>query len=161
MRKAVHSVLSVLVSGMVIVLVARSAPAYAVVVSVSSTEYSVTDVETTYTADSALLDDQPWWGNPTLAEDIEVAVGTELGTPNTPDDLAGPDFAYGVDSNETEGYNTYGGNSWGREQTVDDTVTYAVASVIPETPEPNRTVGVVIATGLGVALRSTRRRVVK
>ena len=51
-------------------------PAYADdIVSVGGTEYDVTNTPyETFASASTVLEEQPWWGNPTLAHELASAV---------------------------------------------------------------------------------------
>ncbi len=63
-----------------------ASPALAYQITVGTTTYDIGFVNTSYDANPGLVTSQPWWGNPTLAEDIVdalvldgVNVGTEFG----------------------------------------------------------------------------------
>ena len=71
-------------------------PAYADdIVSVGGTEYDVTNTSyETFASASTVLEEQPWWGNPTLANELASAVYLGLGDPNVNGQT--PTFAYGL-----------------------------------------------------------------
>lgn len=48
-------------------------------VSYSGTVYNLTSKITTYNADTALLQSQPWWGNQSLTQGLAPIVGSQLG----------------------------------------------------------------------------------
>jgi len=162
MRKASWlRALSVVVSGMVYGYIAGegSAAAATVDVTVDNIEYSVTDVTTSFLADEPTLENQPWWEQSGSAAAFASAVGGELGYQSVEGQTASPLFAIeengdtiasaGTNGISLSGYIT--GNYYQTE--------YAVATVIPSSPEPEPLAGVVVAVGLGVALRCRRRTV--
>jgi hypothetical protein len=72
------------------------AGATSVSVTVNGEQWTITGVAaSTYQELATILPDQPWWGNLTLALAFTDAVGSSLGTPNTPGDVVqGPWFIY-------------------------------------------------------------------
>ena len=59
--------------------------------------YNVTTITDRYNNISALLMNQPWWGESTLTQQLTLDLGVQLGTPNF-NDTAGPGFARLVDN---------------------------------------------------------------
>src|SRR5580658_10724666 len=59
-------------------------PAYADdIVTVGGTEYDVTNTPyETFASAETVLEEQPWWGDPTLANELASAVYLGLGDPN-------------------------------------------------------------------------------
>jgi len=166
MRKASWlSALSVVVSGMVYGSIAgmERAAAASVDVTVDNIEYSVTDESTSFTTDEQTLENQPWWGNEATADEFALDVAGDLGYPNYFGSDDGPLFAFAPYGDEIDASEyfviQYGGEAGDELADPDSTYYYAVATVIPSTPEPAPTAGVVLAVGLGVALRCRRRTV--
>lgn len=64
-------------------LFAFAQKADAVTINLNGVNYDVTAVTTTYSASSALLMSNPWWGDSALASSAANQVGTDLGLPNS------------------------------------------------------------------------------
>jgi hypothetical protein len=105
--------LSRLAFGLLIAAVSYSATAVVatqnpttIQVSYSGTVYNLTSKITNYSADSALLQSQPWWGNAGLAIGLAPLVGSQLGnlTSYTP---APPNPYYALFSHELAGSITH------------------------------------------------------
>src|SRR5208282_2273441 len=155
-------------------------PAYAHdTVSVGGTEYDVTNTPyETFASASTVLEEQPWWGNSTLAGELASAVYLALGAPNVNGQT--PAFAYGVGSDsvgpttytavDNYDYNAcYGGGDcalthW-TSTNSDETIStgyqfsFATATVVGNTPETS-TVGLLLAGlgSLGVVMAMRNRK---
>lgn len=68
-----------------------------ITVTVDEQQYDITTLTSTFTANMAELESEPWWGNATLAQAIANAVADDIGTPNV-DGTSGPLFAYDLDA---------------------------------------------------------------
>ena len=70
--------------------------------TIDGANYSVSILTGTFDDNMAALESTPWWGNPTLAQDMAAAVMDDLGTPNSDigssDVGQGPLFAYDDDA---------------------------------------------------------------
>lgn len=139
-----------------------AAQALTVRVSVGGTNYSVTTLETSYSASSAILQSQPWWGNnDTLAKSIANAVKTQLGTPN----MGGsPYFAWSLTPNSAlVKHITFvdGIGLVGSSDPVGNQVTFAVLDQpgpVNPVPGPLPLFGAVAAFGMSRRLRQRIRR---
>jgi hypothetical protein len=146
-------------------------------VDVGGTEYDVTTSPLeTFASASSVLEAQPWWGNPTLADELASAVYLALGDPNgngqTPTFAygTGPDAYMGVPYTAVDNYDyneCYGGGSctltdW--TSTNDETISstyqfyFATATVVP-TPETS-TIGLLLVGlgSLGVMMAMRKRK---
>jgi hypothetical protein len=141
------------------------AAAATVDVTVDNIEYSVTDDTTSFTSDEQTLENQPWWGNLGTAGVFAEDVAGDLGYQEADggEEAVSPFFAYTPDSAGVDAYGYFASQygTYVSSGNVPDVavVRYAVASVIPSTPEPAPTAGVLLEDGIGVALRSRRRSV--
>jgi len=85
------------VAVLVICFFPSTSKADSITVTVGGTEYFVTTITGTFTANMTQLESTPWWGNQTLAQDIATAVADDIGTPND-GGSGGPLFAYSLDA---------------------------------------------------------------
>jgi hypothetical protein len=153
-------------------------PAYADdIVSVAGTEYDVTNTPyETFASASTVLEEQPWWGNPTLADELASAVYLALGDPNVNGQT--PDFAYGLGTDsagsttytavENYDYNEcYGGgdctlSDWtlANPETISTTYPFSFATAtVVTTPETSAISLLLVGLGsLGVVMAMRKRK---
>jgi hypothetical protein len=74
---------------------------------VNSVQYDVTTVVGTYPSLSSTLQNQVWYGNPSLADDFAYAVGGQLGFPIFSNFSLGPFFAFEVTDTTLRGAAVY------------------------------------------------------
>lgn len=126
-----------------IALVAPGAARADDIVTIGATEYDISTVSTSFSADTAALESTPWWGNAALAANLAALVGDALGTPNLGSPYTyGPYFAWETNPNIPSFPDFYTYNATLLHDANGSTPgsyvwVYAVGSIVQATPEPS------------------------
>ena len=129
----------------------------AATVMVEGTKYEISTVVGTFDSLESTLNDQPWWGQSSLASDFSFALGGALGYPNPPVTTAerGPIFAYAAGSTQFQYRAVTTVGAAGGFQDRDITFTFAIGEELAPVPLPATLPLLLVGAG---ALAMIRRR---